>query len=161
MTGPRIKTNLIDAYVFRSGPVVELLQLRRAREPFTGDWHPVMGHIEPREAAIDTLWRELREEIGLERASVVGAWSLEQVHPYFVPELDSIFLTPRFAVEVPAGFTPRLNPEHDAWRWVEIDEVPSMFLWPGQHAAAREIAMIADPASPLRDALRLPDQSGD
>ena len=161
--GPACRTDVIDAYVFRlpdptRAAAAELLQVRRTREPMLATWQPVMGHIEHGERASDTLGRELTEELGLDLASsaVLGVWALEQVHGFFLPELDAIFFSPRFAVQVDTAWEPVLNEEHDAHRWVPIDHASRAFMWPGQLASIDELArFVLPPASPTRDRLRL------
>jgi 8-oxo-dGTP pyrophosphatase MutT (NUDIX family) len=111
---PTLRADLVDAYVFHRAPGLELLQLRRARDPLRATWQPVMGHVEPGETAVACLWRELREETGLSPRDALGAWALEQIHPYFVADLDAVVMSPRFAVEVAPGWEPTLNHEHDA-----------------------------------------------
>lgn len=153
---PTMRSDLIDAYIFRrSHPGrTELLQLRRTGEPMRGTWQPVMGHIEPGETAVACMWREIHEETGLARPDTLGAWALEQVHPFFLAETDELILSPRFAIEVAADWQPTLNEEHDDARWVPIAEAPGRFLWPGQHAAIAELRSMLN--SPARvDALRL------
>ncbi|MCC6322142.1 MAG: NUDIX domain-containing protein [Phycisphaerales bacterium] len=124
-----------------TGEQVYFLQLLRAGAPLAGTWHPVMGHIESGETAVECAKRELREEVGLksEGGSLLGLWALEQVHPFFIAELDAIVLSPRFAAEVPAGWSPTIDDEHSDFRWVSRRDVPTMFMWPGQQAACREI----------------------
>lgn len=104
-------------------------------------WQPVMGHVEAGETAAACALRELEEEVGLrgDDPALLGLWALEQVHPYYIAELDSVILSPRFAAEVGPGWRPRLNPEHSADRWVSAADAEAMFLWPGQVAAVREI----------------------
>jgi len=167
--GPIVRTDVVDVYVFRdrgAGPV-EFLQLRRATEPLRATWHPIMGHVEPDERAPATALRELKEEVGLARddAALLGFWALEQTHPYYVPAVESIVLGPRFAVRVSPEWTPRLDREHDASRWValprdaaaaERDAALPSFLWPGQRRAVLEIISELVPAASLsREALRL------
>ena len=73
----------------------------------------------------------------------VLAWALEQVHPFFVPAIDAVVLSPRFALEVPAAFRPALNSEHSDYRWVDErdarDAASGCFMWPGQRQAIAEI----------------------
>jgi len=180
---PSVRADIIDAYIFRRAgsepsraredadtasqpgardahssdtPAIELLQLRRARAPLTHTWQPVMGHVEPGETAVRCLWRELAEETGLAPADVLGAWALEQVHPFYLPELDAVMLSPRFAVEVAGDWTPRLNHEHDASRWVPAAEAESRFMWPGQQAAIEElIGLLSSDASERREHTRI------
>lgn len=181
--GPRIRSDVIDVYVFQravkpprplvgasggagaggasswggvtpdtgadaSGTTsgVYFLQLKRTRDPLGGTWHPVMGHAEKGESAVQCAWRELSEEVGLRAGdpALRGVWALEQVHPFFIAELDAIVMSPRFAAEVSPDWTPRLNDEHAGYRWVHARDAvrPSgegAFMWPGQRAAAREI----------------------
>ena len=183
--GPRVRTDVIDVYVFQraekpprpvvgasasgsswggvtpdTGADVErdvyFLQLLRARDPLGQTWQPVMGHAEKGEKAVACAVRELAEEVGLPKGdrALRGLWALEQVHPFFIAELDAIVMSPRFAAEVEPGWTPRLNDEHTAHRWVHFRDVVRpgggggevAFMWPGQRAAAREIveSLMAD-----------------
>ena len=156
MNGPRVRTDVIDVYVVRRRPDVAVLQLRRSRAPFVGDWHPIMGHIEPGETAIETAVREMSEEIGLLPAhpEFVALFQLEQTFPFFLADRNEVMLSPRFAVEVGGGFTPVLNDEHDDHRWVPIDE-PHRFIWPGQRHAIEEIRTAILPDADTARALRL------
>ncbi|MEM9083229.1 MAG: NUDIX domain-containing protein [Planctomycetota bacterium] len=155
--GPRLRSDVIDCYVFRRTGEggIEFLQMRRAGKPLAGTWQPVMGHIEAEERAWETAVRELGEEISLEVSSeaCLGMWALEQVYPYYLADLDAIVLSPRFACEVEAGFEPKLNEEHTDWRWVRD---ASDFMWPGQQHAVSEIeSAIAPVEAPARQGLRL------
>lgn len=155
MTGPRVRTDIVDVYVLR-GPEHEVLQLRRARSPMIGQWHPVMGHVEPGERAMETALRELGEEIGLDARSIERWYQLEQTFPFFLADRDEVHLSPRFVVFVPAGFEPALNGEHDAHRWLTLDDAEAHLLWPGQRHALREIVEFILPGGSSADALRLP-----
>ncbi|MFN7020657.1 MAG: NUDIX domain-containing protein [Phycisphaerales bacterium] len=182
--GPRLRTDVVDVYIYQrssrppaglvhaapparssmdsdsagaSSPARErvyFLQLLRAGPPLANTWHPVMGHVESGETAVACALRELREEVGLTRPLALHA--LEQVHPFFIAELDSIVLSPRFAAEVAPGWEPALDAEHTAFRWVAAGDAPSMFVWPGQLAACREVLDWVLPAGSLmRDIIRV------
>lgn len=196
--GPRVRTDVIDVYVFQRtdkpprpvvgasaastswggitpdtgadlAPGVYFLQLLRAQDPLGGTWQPIMGHCEQGETAVQCALRELEEEAGLRRgdSALRAVWALEQVHPFFIAALDAIVLSPRFAAEVEPGWTPRLNDEHSAHRWVHARDAmrasgggggggEGAFMWPGQRAAAREVVeslMVEGSAS--RDRLRV------
>jgi len=160
--GPRLRSDVFDVYIFRrlgssgttstSTTSIELLQLLRADAPMRATWQPVMGHIEQGEHAIRAALRELVEEIALEPTSptFLTMWALEQVWPYYLPELDTIVLSPRFVVEVAPTFTPTLNHEHTDYRWIGAPthqppneasprKATDLFLWPGQQHAITEI----------------------
>lgn len=162
--GPSIRADVVDVYVFRRADhALQLLQLRRAKDPLRTTWQPVMGHVEGPETALECARRESREEIGLDVASpaCLGFWALEQVHPFFVHQIDAVVLSPRFVCEVAPDWEPRLNDEHDAARWTNAADAERAFLWPGQRAAVREILTdIADPESPSRAWLAAPRTSG-
>lgn len=151
----QVRTDLVDVYVFRrDAGAVEFLQLRRVGEPLAGTWHPLMGHLEPGEAAPACARRELAEEVGLQAGdpSLLGLWALQGVHPYYLASRDAVMLTPRFAGEVRPDWSPNLNEEHDAHRWVR--EV-KLFMWPGQRAACTEILEVIVPGGAAPDAMRV------
>jgi dATP pyrophosphohydrolase len=164
---PTIRTDIIDVYFFRrvpaqplspDEPYVEVLQLYRAEEPLASTWQPVMGHVEAGETAAACAWRELHEEVGLDRRdpALVGLWALEQVHPYFMADLDAVVMSPRFAAEVHASWQPRLNGEHSAARWIASYQAHRYFMWPGQVAAVREITQwLLKPGSLVVEATRI------
>lgn len=148
--GPRLRTDIVDVYILRRAGTgrVDFLLLQRATQPMQGTWQPVMGHVERGESAVDAAERELAEEVGLSRqdAAVLAMWALEQTYPYFVPEIDCIVLSPRFAVEVTREWEPALNSEHAGARWVSVPNGATIeslelgqFHWPGQKAAVAEI----------------------
>jgi 8-oxo-dGTP pyrophosphatase MutT (NUDIX family) len=116
-----------------------------------------MGHIEPNETATQCAIRELTEELGLAPSSpaFLDLWALEEVHPYFLASSDAIMLSPRFAAEVTPTWTPTLNEEHSAHRWVQATDLDQSFLWPGQRAACREVLTVIIPATPASQHLRL------
>ncbi|MEM1167471.1 MAG: NUDIX domain-containing protein [Planctomycetota bacterium] len=157
--GPGLRTDVIDAYVFRravsaNAESPEFLLLRRAGRPLAGTWQPVMGHIESGETAVQTAARELREEIALDvtdAGACVGFWQLEQVYPFFLAEIDAVVCSPRFAVEVTPAWSPTLNDEHEDWKWIRER---TDFLWPGQRLALDEIVECLLPReAPTRTAL--------
>jgi 8-oxo-dGTP pyrophosphatase MutT (NUDIX family) len=168
---PKIRSDIVDVYIFRRGeghagnhePPLELLQLFRNADHTDAmanipPWQPVMGHVGNGESAVDCALREMAEEVGLRAGdeALLGMWSLEQVHPFFVPQWDAIVMSPRFAAEVTRAWEPVLNAEHARWRWVPAHQARRYFSWPGQLAAVREITTdLLRPGSPLEKALRI------
>lgn len=164
-----IRCDLVDVYVVRQyetewvhrvDPVLELLQLHRSEEAKTlrGTYQPVMGHIEKGETAVDAALREMQEELGLSirDAGFRGLWQLEQVHPFFLASSDAVVMSPRFVAEVSLDWEPRLNGEHDGFRWVPAHQAMRYFMWPGQLNAVREIVdVVFRPGSITHEALRV------
>lgn len=180
--GPRVRTDVVDVYLFRRTPLpekppsrpyedpsawpksakahmqTEFLQVLRSDQPLKDTWHPVMGHIHAGESAVDCARRELHEELGVPRGDprVLGCWALEQVHPFFIAPINTIVMSPRFCCEVTPSFVPTLNNEHSKFRWVGERDIDALFMWPGQRACCREILQdIVNDASLSRDALRV------
>jgi dATP pyrophosphohydrolase len=149
-----LRTDLIDVYVFRREPTLQFLQLLRAKPPLENAWHPVMGHVEASETAVDCALRELTEELALTRQGMLGLWALQELHPYFLAP-DTVMLSPRFAAEVPRDWQPTLNHEHTDHRWVSPADIDAAFLWLGQRAACREVLEVIIPNTPAAQHLRL------
>lgn len=161
----RVRTDVVDVFVARvHHDAIEFLQLRRVEEPLRGTWQPIMGHTHDTstpsqpagETSLDAAIRELKEEVGLAAADALAMWALEQVHPYYIARSDCVMLSPRFAVLVPHDWTPVLNEEHDAFRWVRESDVAAEFVWPGQRACCVEICdLINSPDSPAARVQRI------
>ncbi len=161
---PTYRSDIIDVYIVREhsrelahSPRCEFLQMRRAESPLRATWQPLMGHIERGETAIAAALREMLEEVGLRAgdAALHELLALEQVHPFFLAELDAIVFSPRFVAIVNSAWEPTLNAEHDAHRWVAPEAIDSSFMWPGQRAACAEILSILTPGNIAREHLRI------
>ena len=119
--------------------IIELLQLHRARDPASGTWQPVMGQVEAGETAVEAAQRELAEETGLRRETMLGMWALDQAPPFYMHSVDAVFLAPRFCSLVDEAWRPELNHEHDDHRWVAAAEASRHFIWPTQLVSVGEI----------------------
>jgi len=152
--GARLRADVIDVTIARPtrspasaevGDRFEVLQLQRTRDPLKGTWQPVMGHIDGQESATAAAMREAREEVGLniaDPAACAAFWALEQVHPYFISAIDCVVLSPRFLALVAPDWTPSLNHEHAAHRWVLLRDASRSSTWPGQRASLAEVATL-------------------
>ena len=119
-----------------------VLIARRADQPhlpdLSGAWQLPQGGIDAGEDPRAALMRELREEIGTDRAEIIGE------HPewltYELPaHLIGIALGGRYRGQKQRWFALRFtgedtdiqldagpHPEFDAWRWVALPELPAL-----------------------------------
>jgi 8-oxo-dGTP pyrophosphatase MutT (NUDIX family) len=83
-------------------------------------WHLIAGGVEDGESFADAAVRELREETGLAaRVEPLGSsFDYETVH------------VECFLVDVPDGWEPELDWEHDGYRWCARDEGADLLHWP-------------------------------
>jgi putative (di)nucleoside polyphosphate hydrolase len=103
-----------------------------------GGWQLPQGGIDPEENPADAVLRELAEEIGTDKAKLIGE------HPdwltYDLPaNLIGVALRGRYRGQRQRWFALRFtghdgdirldadpHPEFDAWRWARIAELPSL-----------------------------------
>ena len=104
---------------------IEWLVLHRSHftPEFAGDWAwgPPGGGCDPGERAEACARRELREETGLDAACVATECSRESGR---TPGDDFVM----FHAEVPPGAEVVLSWEHDAYRWLPLDEARALCL---------------------------------
>ena len=101
-----------------------------SKEIIGGYWHVIAGGVEAGETDPEAARRELEEETGL--AADVG----EPLHSYVYDEVRVV----AFLVDVPPGWEPRLDEEHDDHRWCTVDEARRLLRWAD---AADSVARLA------------------
>jgi dATP pyrophosphohydrolase len=94
-------------------------------------WHSVAGGVEPDEDAPTAAVRELAEETGLHSKTVRPLG-----HSYVYGETTVTC----FAVEVPSDWVPRLDWEHDEYRWCTFPEAAELLHWDDTTEALRILA---------------------
>lgn len=138
---------------------------RRADLPATeapgGAWQLPQGGMDPGEDPRAALMRELREEIGTDRARILAEYP--EWLSYDLPEpLLGRALGGRYRGQRQRWFALRflgedadicldrdVHPEFDAWRWAELAELPALavgFKRPIYDILARSFAAYARPA---------------
>ncbi len=119
-----------------------ILVARRAGTPNAegpaGGWQLPQGGIDDHEDPRVAVLRELAEEVGTDRAEIIGehdAWLTYDLPP----ELAGVALGGRFRGQRQRWFALRFtgedsdirldldpHPEFDAWRWAELRDLPAM-----------------------------------
>lgn len=118
-----------------------------------GSWETVHGSIERGERPDAAALREVEEETGL---AVERLYSI-RVQPFYLAKLDTVQLAVVFCAFVGEPGAITLGPEHQAHRWVAVDEALATFAWPSERQALREATVLlgAGDAGPMEDMLRV------
>ena len=105
----------------------EFLVARRAVE---GYWHVVSGGVEPGEEPRAAAARELLEETGLRAESLreIGGFDYTREQWESDPGMRCSVLA--YVTDAPPGWEPRLDDEHDDYRWCGADDACALLFWP-------------------------------
>ena len=140
------RPDLVDCWIFRvvrsarDVPSIEILLLRRAPgRILPGLWQCVSGSLEDADRVAVGALRELNEETGFGQDEVEAFYDLDLVNLFHEPSYDAIVTAAIFAVRVRPGSEPTLSHEHDAARWLPIDEAHTEVVWPGYRTAIERI----------------------
>jgi 8-oxo-dGTP pyrophosphatase MutT (NUDIX family) len=116
-----------------------------------GYWHVVAGGVEPGETAAEAAERELREETGLVAEVAAGVRVIEYVYPLteepadrrrqYDPAVAEVEVT-CFRIAAPDDWEPKLDWEHDRYRWCEPSEAVTALRWPATAQALRELVVV-------------------
>ena len=117
----------VSAVIFRDG---KILLLRRAKSPGHGFWSLPGGRVEFGESLHVALAREVDEEAGL-KIDIVALAGWREVLPG-AGGSGGHYLIMSFAARWVAG-EPRLNEEHDDFKWVEPGRFGDLKLTGGLH----------------------------
>ena len=133
---PRRPQLAVSAVIFREGKV---LLLKRAKSPGHGFWSLPGGRVEFGESLHIALAREVDEEAGL-KIDIVALAGWREVLPG-AGGSGGHYLIMSFAARWVAN-EPRLNEEHDDFKWVEPGRFGDLKLTGGLHEvveAARRV----------------------
>jgi len=130
----------VGAVLFNRGGLVFVARradLPNAEGP-AGGWQLPQGGIDPREDPRTAVLRELAEEIGTDRAEIIGEhpeWLTYELPPHLV----GVALGGRYRGQKQRWFALRFlgadsdirldadpDPEFDAWRWAKLAELPGL-----------------------------------
>jgi 8-oxo-dGTP diphosphatase len=92
-------------------------------------WHGIAGGVEEGETPDEAAVRELREETGLEAVP-------SPLPSTFVYDEITVHT---YLLEVPRGWEPELNEEHDEYRWLRREEAAELLFWPEPAALLRAL----------------------
>jgi 8-oxo-dGTP pyrophosphatase MutT (NUDIX family) len=148
------RPDLVDCWIFRvirsarDVPSIEILLLRRAPgRILPGLWQCVSGSLEDDDRVAVGALRELREETAFGPDEIEAFYDLDLVNQFHEPSYDAVVTAAIFAVRVRPGSEPTLSHEHDAARWLPVDEAHVEVVWPGYRTAIERIRDdLADPA---------------
>jgi 8-oxo-dGTP pyrophosphatase MutT (NUDIX family) len=140
------RPDLVDCWIFRVGLTArgvarpEILLLRRsAGRILPGLWQCVSGSLEIGERVAVGALRELREETGFGPTDIEAFYDLDLVNQFHEPSMDGVVTAVVFAVWLRPDAEPVLSNEHDAARWVPVDEAYREVVWPGYRTAIERI----------------------
>jgi 8-oxo-dGTP pyrophosphatase MutT (NUDIX family) len=147
-----LRPDLVDCWIFRDSPSsLEILLLRRAPgRILPGLWQCVSGSLEPGERVAAGALRELEEETGFGRDSILEYYDLDLVNQFHEPSVDAIVTAAVFAVRVAADARLHLSHEHDDARWLPLDTAYREVIWPAYRTAIERIR--DDLSDPVRAA---------
>jgi 8-oxo-dGTP pyrophosphatase MutT (NUDIX family) len=118
----------------------EILLLRRSPgRILPGLWQCVSGSLEPGERVAVGALRELAEETGFGAAEIEAFYDLDLVNQFHEPSMDAVVTAAVFAVWLRPDAEPRLSHEHDAARWLPVDDAHQEVIWPGYRDAIERI----------------------
>ncbi|MEW5834239.1 MAG: NUDIX domain-containing protein [Pseudomonadota bacterium] len=119
-TGLPVRCGIVSVLVLHgAGAATRLLLARRSAAYLDGVWSYIAGHVQDGEAGWQAARRELFEETGLVPEALYATGFCEQ---FYRAQPEGIEIVPAFVARVDEHATVRLNHEHSAWRWVDMDE---------------------------------------
>jgi dATP pyrophosphohydrolase len=122
---------LIDVYPYRlaEGKPQFLIFKRSTQKIYGNQWRMVGGKVKEGESYWEGALRELKEETGVTPSRL---WVLPSVNQFYEAKSDSIHTIPAFAAEFAWESDIKLDDEHSAFQWVDMEEINTYISWPEQ-----------------------------
>jgi dihydroneopterin triphosphate diphosphatase len=135
MTNTAVLYVEICVYKTQNG-IPRYLILHRSNEEkiYPGIFQFITGTIEEGESAIDTVLREMDEEIQISPRSL---WTVPYISAFYDTVNDTVNLSPVFLAEIKVNDAPILSHEHQSFKWLEFEEASDILNWPTQREALR------------------------
>jgi 8-oxo-dGTP pyrophosphatase MutT (NUDIX family) len=141
-----MRPDLVDCWVFRTVmsardvASTEILLMRRgSAKILPGLWQCVSGSLEADDRVAAGALRELREETGYGPDDIEAFYDLDLVNQFHEPTYDAIVTAAVFAVRIRNGAEPTVSDEHDAARWIALEDAHAEVIWPGYRTAIERI----------------------
>ena len=140
------RPDLVDCWMFRVGRTArsvarpEILLLRRSPgRILPGLWQCVSGSLEPDERIAGGALRELAEETGFGATEIEAFYDLDLVNQFHEPSMNGVVTAAVFAVWLRPDAELVLSHEHDAARWMPVEQAHREVIWPGYRTAIERI----------------------
>jgi dATP pyrophosphohydrolase len=95
-----------------------------------GYWHTIAGGVEAGEDWEEAAIRELWEETGLVVDSLPEIGVFAYVREPWEGDPGLRVDVHAFLADVDSGWEPKLNEEHDEYRWLSREEAAELLFWP-------------------------------
>jgi 8-oxo-dGTP pyrophosphatase MutT (NUDIX family) len=102
-------------------------------------WQGVSGGVEDGETIAAAALREVAEETGITGDTIEAFYTLDHVVTFYWEPLDRALTSVYFAMRVAAGTEPVLSHEHDACRWLPVDEALELSVWPAYREGIQRV----------------------
>jgi 8-oxo-dGTP pyrophosphatase MutT (NUDIX family) len=116
----------VEAVIFRRKPSLEFLILHRVPEK-GGFWQNLSGGVEEGESLLDTLKRELKEEVDIGEQQIKRIVEDVYFHEWYQGQQEIKEWV--FAVEVEPNIEIKLSEEHDEYKWCSAEEAKALLKW--------------------------------
>lgn len=125
-----ITPHCISVFVVRHTPEgPRYLLIRRCGKYLPGTWQMVTGGVDEGETAPQAVFREIKEETGLEPAE---AYSADAVETFYMMSKDKVTFVPVFIAFVDCEKVTLAPKEHDAYEWLEVKAARKRLVWAEQ-----------------------------